>query len=159
MSEKLTVYIGPYIRCQNPPKAVVVQLLRCPKCERNVTTPFCGECGSASEKYDSKHRGPSVTDKDRYLAFRDAGLDPDDMTHVVAQAKHGQADCFYCEHRGSPGFKFIPEEYGGAAIWQPEPEKEKLQLSFACIEAIEVLKNLYGEDNVLIVYGILCHAR
>lgn len=67
-----TIYIGPYVRCENPLVDTEVEVEGCPMHGKpSIYAAFCPECGCTMRLFKKKARYPKVDSNDAYNQLND----------------------------------------------------------------------------------------
>ena len=148
------VYVGPFIECIPTKVMRTEEHPGCPKCNRETHGKFCSKCGTPIGILTKQVEDYLVDYGDCEQAFLDAGLEEDDLYTI----DHDKPSVILVANSKGFGHSIDPKyEFGLLIDEEIDAVAEKTKLSEMYAKHIEILKSLYGEDNVSVRWGIISY--
>jgi hypothetical protein len=166
MSIDYHVHIGPYIKCRRSTVQDVTTVRTCPNegCKKhlaiyNKEIAFCSDCGTKILEKEIPRNRPKVSFEDVEEKFGGTFLEL--LTEYNQQPENIYVSNIKREHRKDGGFDFDPH-YCSGFFQNFDGEDiangiETFTNEFA--EEIEGFKELYGDSNVEVAWGVILDVR
>ena len=147
-------FVGPYFECKNPVKEVLVDYKTCEKdnCKvgsisRHSTDKFCSDCGGKIIKKTVPHKRPSVNGWDVSEALEEA-------LHRVG-VEDGSSVHYWKSNFDDGIGKDFEKQHVAIHFDEGRIEADIRAFKDKHADSWSILNNYYGEENVVIRWGVL----
>lgn len=153
-------YIGPYVRCESRTYTAMQTTLACidPLCaryEREISTPYCPSCGGKREPHGVERVVDAVDTSALFDAMDGA------LTTLIDDPRYDPSAPNTPLHFWSPNSDAIGvqyshyEESGVFAIDATRISNEIAAFKRLYADALATLREAYGADNVVVLWGVV----
>lgn len=163
MGVDYSVYIGPFVRCENPDVTntesyTACATASCPKHDKQTSNKFCPECGKAISTLVRTVSAPKVDAWDVSEQLNESFFTPG--TNYGRFPFELNID-IWVPNRRLPGIAERTEEPlrgGYDEVDEDEVEAEKTALVGACGQDLAKFREIYGNNEVSVHWGVLHYA-